>query len=79
METSFDTFYDEDRKGAINLIKTQLKLLQGYLCFGQKGSEKKSNDDHESDDQDDEVEVGDGQFMSKSLLTFKILVFDTAT
>ena len=53
--------------------------MKKVFCFGSKRTDKKTTMGQESDDQEDEVEVGDGQFVPKSLLTFKMLVFDTAT
>jgi hypothetical protein len=34
--------------------------MKNILCFGQKKTSKKASMGHESDDQDDDVEVGDG-------------------
>lgn len=84
-------FYDTDgdelaqsRAGPalINLIKTQESILKSILTFGTQKENKSApagGDNAEGDysDEDQEIEVGDGCFVPRSLFTFKALVFDT--
>ena len=84
-ENSFELFYDDEegeQNTLINLINTQDNIMKSILCFGtgKKGADPaqstQKTDEVDSDD-DQEIEVGDGCFVPKSLFTFKILVFDT--
>ena len=64
------------RKQLINLIKTQGHILKSVLTFG---SFKQGGDSETGDlsDEEQEIEVGDGCFVPRSLFTFKALIFDT--
>ena len=69
----------------INLIRTQDKILKGILTYGtskerstQGGSEEAAAaGGGDLSDEDQEIEVGDGCYVPRSLFTFKALVFDT--
>ena len=85
-------FYDTDgedlaarRQGPplINLIRTQDQILKAILTFGtSKGRSAQGGSDEAAtggdlSDEDQEIEVGDGCYVPRSLFTFKALVFDT--
>ena len=84
----FDMFYDTDgdelaqsraQPALINLIKTQEQILKSILTFGTQKEKSAPAGEAEGDysDEDQEIEVGDGCFVPRSLFTFKALVFDT--
>ena len=52
--------------------------MKSILTFGTKKEKAASSKDRKNNSDDDqEIEVGDGCFVERSLLTFKALVFDT--
>ena len=80
--------FDDDEEGnqttLVNLITTQENILTQVLCFGtNKGIDATTQSAQKTDDvdsdEDQEIEVGDGVYVPKSLFTFKLLVFDTNT
>jgi len=79
-------FYDTDgdeiaQRGGpplINLIKTQDRILKSVLTYGtSKEKSAPSEVDGNYSEEDEEIEVGDGCFVPRSLFTFKVLIFDT--
>ena len=85
-DTDGDEMVDFRGKGGrpplINLFRTQEEILKSILTFGTNkgklasgGKVRKNKGDFSDDDQ--EIEVGDGCYVPRSLLTFKALVFDT--
>lgn len=81
-------FYDTDgddmlQRGGpplINLIKTQDHILKSILTFGtnkQKSGPPAGEGQGDYSDEDQEIEVGDGCFVPRSLFTFKAFIFDT--
>ena len=63
----------------INLMATQEHLMRQIFCFGTSKGESSSKQGGEESDEDEEIEVGDGCFIPRSLFTFKVLVFDTSS
>ena len=69
----------------INLIRTQDQILKGILTFGTSKERSAQGGSDEAaaagggdlSDEDQEIEVGDGCYVTRSLFTFKALVFDT--
>lgn len=67
----------------INLIRTQDQILKSILTYGSNKETSKvsgaSSQHTEADysDEEQEIEVGDGCFVPRSLFTFKALIFDT--
>ena len=84
---SFDMFTDDEGEDLgktvhINLIKTQEQILKSIMCFGtQRLSNERAKDmtrgEEIDSDEDQEIEVGDGCYVPKSLFTFKVLVLDS--
>jgi len=63
---SFEFFEDEEEESRIDLIETQKSIFTQIFNLVHE-----SNDEEEQD-----VEVGDGQKIDKRMLAFKVLVYD---
>lgn len=65
---SFEFFEDEEEDQKIDLIEIQKAMFTRILNLG--------NTQDTSDDDELDVEVGDGQRIDKRVLSFKVLVYD---
>ena len=63
----------------INLIATQEQIMKQIFCYGTSKAESSAKQGGDESDEDEEIEVGDGCFIPRSLFTFKVLVFDTSS
>ncbi len=65
---SFEFFEDEEDNTRIDLIEIQKSIFQRIFDL--------THSENHNDDEETDVEVGDGQKLDKRILAFKVLVYD---